>query len=128
MISDTIGFINKLPAYVIDAFRSTLEELYLSDLILLVVDISRTKEVIEDHLLSCIRVLNHMGINLDKVVYVLNKADSISFEEANDKLNGIIFINENKNSILISAKKNMNINSLLVLIESKIFEKNEDYS
>ena len=74
MISDTIGFISKLPAYVIDAFKSTLEERYLSNMILLVVDISRSKEVIEEQLLSSIRVLNHMGINLGKVVYVLNKA------------------------------------------------------
>jgi len=129
MISDTIGFISKLPAYVIDAFKSTLEELYLSNMILLVVDISRSKEVIEEQLLSSIRVLNHMGINLGKVVYVLNKADSISLEEANEKQSKLVFINEKKNTILISAKKNMNINSLLKLIESKIFnEKNEDFS
>ena len=129
MISDTIGFISKLPAYVIDAFKSTLEELYVSDVILLVVDISRPKEVIEDHLFSSIRVLNHMGINLGKVVYVLNKADSVTFKEATDKLNSLKFISENNSSILISAKKNMNISSLLHLIETKIYNvKNEDFS
>jgi 50S ribosomal subunit-associated GTPase HflX len=95
----------------------------------LVVDISRPKEVIKDHLLSSIRVLNHMGINLGKVIYVFNKADSISFKEATDKLNSLKFISENNSSLLISAKKNMNISSLLRLIESKIFnEKNEDFS
>jgi GTP-binding protein HflX len=40
LLSDTVGFISKLPAYMIEAFRSTLEELTFADLVLLVIDIS----------------------------------------------------------------------------------------
>src|SRR5437764_1332245 len=44
LVSDTVGFISKLPAYMIDAFKSTLHELTHSDLILLVLDISQSIE------------------------------------------------------------------------------------
>jgi GTPase len=57
LISDTVGFISKLPAYMIDAFKSTLQDITYSDLVLLVVDISQSIEEIKKKLDSSIHLL-----------------------------------------------------------------------
>ena len=50
LVSDTVGFINKLPAYMIDAFKSTLHELTHAILVLLVLDISQSLEEIKKNM------------------------------------------------------------------------------
>src|SRR5919109_2339525 len=67
LVSDTVGFINKLPAYMIDAFKSTLHELTHSPLILLVLDISEPIDDLARKLSSSIHVMNELGVPMTKV-------------------------------------------------------------
>jgi GTP-binding protein HflX len=122
MFSDTVGFISKLPAYLIDAFKSTLHELIFSDIILLVVDISQSYEIIKKQLSSSFTVLIHLGVSIAKIIYVFNKLDLVNLEETSEKCKQLGILNEsNKDSVVISSKTGMNVSVLLETIQSKIF-------
>ncbi len=75
LISDTVGFIEKLPHQLIAAFKSTLEEVVKSDLLLLVIDISNKDY--EKHLISVKKVLDEIGIHDKKILLIFNKIDKI---------------------------------------------------
>ena len=75
LVSDTVGFISKLPAYMIEAFRSTLEELVHADAIVLVIDASDGLPEMRKKLRSCMSALAEIGAPADRIVYALNKAD-----------------------------------------------------
>ena len=122
MFSDTVGFISKLPAYMIDSFKSTLQELIFSNVILLVLDISQSYEMIRRQLSSSFTVLIHLGVSIGKIIYVLNKLDLVNPEEAMEKCVQLGIFNEgNNNVVMISSKTGLNINVLLNTISSKIF-------
>ena len=122
MFSDTVGFISKLPAYMIDAFKSTLHELIFSDIILLVVDISQSYEIIKKQLSSSFTVLIHLGVSIAKIIYVFNKLDLVNLEEASENRKQLGISNESNNdSVMISSKTGMNVSVLLETIQSKIF-------
>jgi GTP-binding protein HflX len=122
MFSDTVGFISKLPAYMIDAFKSTLQELIFSNVILLVLDISQSYEMVKKQLSSSFTVLIHLGVSIGKIIYVLNKLDLVNPEDAMEKCMQLGIFNEgNNNVVMISSKTGLNINVLLNTICSKIF-------
>ena len=75
LISDTVGFISKLPAYMIDAFRSTLEELVYADVVILVIDASDDHNILKKKVSSCRGTLAEIGVNEGRVLYALNKSD-----------------------------------------------------
>ena len=75
LVSDTVGFISKLPAYMIEAFKSTLEELLYADAIVLVIDASDALPEMRKKLASCMSALAEIGAPAGRVVYALNKAD-----------------------------------------------------
>jgi GTPase len=75
MLSDTVGFISRLPTYMIEAFKSTLEELTYSDLVLLLVDASEDPESIGIKLSSCLEILKQLEVDPKNVLLVLNKID-----------------------------------------------------
>ena len=80
LITDTVGFINKLPPTVVSAFHATLEDLQDADLLLHVIDISNPKapeqaQVVED-------TLNQLGMKDSTKLLVLNKMDLVAGEEA----------------------------------------------
>jgi len=121
MFSDTVGFISKLPAYMIDAFKSTLQELIFSNIILLVLDISESYEMLKKQLSSSFTVLIHLGVSTAKIIYVFNKIDLVSLEDAKEKSKKLGIFNEgNNNVVMISSKTGMNITVLLEIIKSKI--------
>lgn len=126
LIGDTVGFISKLPAYMIDAFKSTLEELLYSDIIILVIDINDTVFELKKKFSSCMRTLSELGVQHDKIVYALNKADLLKPEEIQQKIE-ILNLGENKKMITISAKTGENIEGLKDLvreiIEDQSFQK-----
>ena len=83
LVSDTVGFIQQLPPYLINAFKSTLLELHFADLLLHVVDISH--EAWQAH----IDVVQHIlrDLNIDKpMVYVFNKSDLVDHKIPIDEL------------------------------------------
>ncbi len=78
LLSDTVGFINKLPAYMVEAFRSTLEEMVYSDTIIVVLDISDNMTNLKKKYRSCMSTLNQLGIERAKLVFALNKVDKVT--------------------------------------------------
>ncbi len=76
VLTDTVGFIRKLPHHLVAPFRSTLEETAEADLVLHVVDISHPRW--EDHLAIGNEVLDELGVERDRVLVVLNKIDLVA--------------------------------------------------
>jgi len=93
MLSDTVGFISRLPTYLVESFKSTLEELTYADLILLVVDASEIPESIGVKLGSCRETLEQLGVDPKKILLVLNKVDllphGVKTEGLEDLLGGL---------------------------------------
>jgi GTP-binding protein HflX len=118
LLTDTVGFIEKLPIGLIEAFHSTLEETIYSDLILLVLDISEPLEAILKKNKTCIETIERMGAADVPIITVLNKIDRLSAEEANQKLEALK--EHTKNPILISALKCTNLDQLRKEIVRKL--------
>ena len=75
LLSDTVGFISRLPTYLVESFKSTLDELNYADLILLIVDVSEPVDSIRTKLASCRETLSDLEVDFGKVLLVLNKID-----------------------------------------------------
>jgi GTP-binding protein HflX len=121
LLSDTVGFISKLPAYMIEAFKSTLDELTYSNLVLLVLDISESLSEVERKYDSCVDIMNELRVPQAKVLYVLNKVDLTDEEEALEKAKQLGLL-ENKRCITVSAKTGQNVEGLKEMISDIIFE------
>ena len=113
LLSDTVGFIRKLPHNLIASFRSTLKEVLEADLIVIVLDMSSTE--IEDHLDTINNVLDDMGANDVPVLHVLNKVDKISDDKIEKVKRSFV------DSVIISAQHHLMISEL----KKKIVEKME---
>ena len=111
LIADTVGFISKLPAYMIDAFKSTLEELIHTDVIIVVVDISDSLFDLRKKFASCMRTLGELGVEMDKIIYALNKSDLLTTNEIEEKIE-ILNLKGYKKQIAVSAKTGYNVNEL----------------
>ncbi len=122
LISDTVGFISRLPAYMIEAFKSTLEELIYTDVVILVIDISDPIFELKKKFRSCIGTLEELGVDQDKIIFVLNKSDLVLADEIMEKVD-YLGLKENKKWLSISAVTKQNIlqlkDLLLIILESK---------
>ena len=123
LIADTVGFISKLPAYMIDAFKSTLEELTYSDIIILVIDISDSQLELKKKFASCMRTLDELGVKKEKIIFALNKLDLIKQDQINYKTELLNLIG-NEKVILVSSKTGENIKELKELIQNIIVKQN----
>jgi GTP-binding protein HflX len=119
LISDTVGFISKLPAYMIEAFKSTLEELNHTDIVLVVIDASDSTFDITKKFKSCTRTLAEIGVDPNKILYVLNKSELLDEQDIQQKAKDIK-LQDSKKWISISAKTGKNITQLKELIKSII--------
>jgi len=77
MLSDTVGFVSRLPTYMVESFKSTLEELTYADLILLLLDASESEQSLRIKLTSCRDTLNELEVDPKKILVVLNKIDLV---------------------------------------------------
>ncbi|MEI8246516.1 MAG: GTPase HflX [Lentisphaerota bacterium] len=73
LLTDTVGFIRKLPHALVEAFKSTLEEAVLADFLILVLDIS--SPYVEDHWETTVSVLKELGAEDKSIIIVFNKID-----------------------------------------------------
>ena len=110
LLTDTVGFIDRLPLSLIEAFHSTLEETIFSDLIILVLDLSEPIETIEKKNNVCIETIDRLGASGIPTITALNKIDLIKEEERNQKLEALK--DKVKNPILLSAKCQTNLDAL----------------
>jgi GTP-binding protein HflX len=121
LLTDTVGFIDRLPLTLIEAFHSTLEETIFSDLIILVLDINEPIETIKKKNKTCQETIDHIGASGVSVITALNKIDRLTEAEANQKFEELK--EETKNPILISAKARTNLD----LVRYEILRKLEGY-
>jgi len=121
LLNDTVGFISKLPAYMIDAFKSTLDELTYASLVLLVLDISEPISELASKYDSSLDVINEFEVPDTRIVYVLNKVDLTTPEDAFDKA-GQLGILDTRRVLPVSAKNGYNVDQLKSLVASMMFE------
>ena len=119
IISDTVGFVSKLPTKIVEAFKSTLEEIKYSDLILHVIDAS--SEDLEIQYKTTMSILKDIDVLDKNIITVFNKVDKVNTEDINLPLK---VLPEKK--IYISAKNDENMDGLLKIIEDNLNEKNFD--
>ena len=116
LLSDTVGFIGKLPAYMIDAFKSTLEELLYTNAVIVVADAGDSLFEFERKLRSCVRTLGDLGVERGKIIFILNKMDLASDDQLDEEME--ILESQGFDKIMaISAKTGMNIEKLKQLIK-----------
>jgi GTP-binding protein HflX len=84
LLTDTVGFIRKLPHQLVDAFGATLEETRLADLLLHVVDASAPKEELDEMMRAVDSVLADIGAGDQPRLLILNKADALDEEGRQD--------------------------------------------
>ncbi len=84
LLTDTVGFIEKLPHQLVEAFKATLEETTLADLIVHVVDASETEERRMLHMHAVDEVLEEIGAGEKPRLLVLNKADLLNEEDRHE--------------------------------------------
>ncbi len=89
LLTDTVGFIDRLPLTLIEAFRSTLEETIYSDLILLVVDISEPIDIIKKKLAVCLETIERIGASGIPIITALNKIDLLTETQIHQKLENL---------------------------------------
>lgn len=112
LISDTVGFIERLPHYMIEAFKSTLEEVSYADLVILVSDVSLPSEKLIRNIETCMITLSEIGVEQHKIIHAFNKIDLInkSMLSHTNRIDGL------EKPILISAKTGEGKEELLDLI------------
>ena len=109
LVTDTVGFIRKLPTQLIESFKSTLNEITESDLLIHIVDISHPNY--EEHIDSVNEILGQIDSSDKPLILVYNKIDSLDNHS-------FIELNKSDKKEYISAQKKININQL----KEKIFK------
>jgi len=125
LISDTVGFISKLPAYMIEAFKSTLEELIYSDIVIVVIDASDHLDELRKKFKSCYTTLNEIGVEVDKMVFALNKSELLDVDKILDIVD-LLELNGGKKWIDVSAVTQKNLDKLREIIDN-IFQNDISY-
>ena len=124
LLSDTVGFIRKLPTQLIEAFKSTLDEVREADILLHVVDISHPE--FEEQMATVEKTLQDIGARNKPIYVIFNKIDAYSYKEYDefslepkskenltlDELKKSWIAKEKTPCIFISAKQKLNIEKL----------------
>ncbi len=119
LISDTVGFISKLPTYMIEAFKSTLEELKYAEVVIVVIDISDSDLELRKKFRSCLKTMSDLDVDQERVIYALNKSDLIAPEEIVQRAE-FIGLGESKKWVPISSITKENIPKLLDLVAKMV--------
>ncbi|MEM6963689.1 MAG: GTPase HflX [Bacteroidota bacterium] len=132
LLSDTVGFIRKLPHHLVESFKSTLDEVRESDLLVHVVDIAHPQ--FEDHLRTVNATLQDLGALEKPTILLFNKIDLYReryFDEFLDSATKVEIVEELKSrlknefeheNVFISAKTKENIEVFRNLLEQKVKE------
>ena len=111
LMTDTVGFIRKLPHHLVKAFKSTLDEVTYSDILLIVSDV--TDPEVAEHLEVTEGIIADLGAEDKPRVYVYNKCD---------KIDGASYAVPKEKTVFISAKENRGIDNLINVIEEIIHD------
>ncbi|MCM1037729.1 MAG: GTPase HflX [Ruminococcus sp.] len=124
LLSDTVGFIHKLPHHLVEAFHSTLEEAKEADVLLQVIDYSDSHY--KEQIAVTENTLKELGADGIPMIYVYNKADKVSADdipgasvtEAETAVSRLPAVTDD--SIYLSAKERIGMEELVTLIEKKL--------
>ena len=105
LLTDTVGFVRRLPHGLVESFKATLEEAVLADFLIHVIDGS--SENVEEHYKTTLDVLKELGADEKRIISAINKTDLISAERLQELKN--IF----PEAVLISVQKRHGFESLL---------------
>ncbi|WP_461225894.1 GTPase HflX [Lacticaseibacillus suihuaensis] len=114
LLSDTVGFVSKLPHKLVDSFKATLAEAANADLLIQVVDYADPHY--QDMMAVTEKTLQSIGIENIPMIYAFNKADL---------RDDTVFPEVNGNQFVYSARDAKSLNKLVELIEGKVFADNE---
>jgi GTPase len=112
ILTDTVGFIQDLPPDLLNAFRSTLEELEDADVLLHVADISN--EYVEDQIRSVAQILKEMGLDGKRQILVFNKVDRVEGEKVRE-------MTHDHGGLAISALGGQGLEDLSTVLQEMIF-------
>lgn len=113
LLTDTVGFVRKLPHRFVEAFKSTLEEAVVSDFLLHVVDSSSPDAA--EHIKTTTSVLRELGADSKKIIVVMNKIDALS-----DDVSARALEIEFPDAVWVSAKTGEGLGGLLAKMEDAI--------
>ena len=116
LLTDTVGFIRKLPHHLIEAFRSTLEEAKYADIILHVVDASNPQA--EKQMLVVYETLQNLGVTDKTIVTLFNKADKLEADAE------VLRDRKADKTIYVSARRGIGLDELKETLEMILNEKN----
>jgi len=115
LVTDTVGFIQKLPTMLVAAFRATLEEIAEADLLLHVIDISHPQALSQVEAVN--RTLREIGAESIPSLPVLNKIDRLQ-----DPGQALSIMDSLSGAVAISALRGEGIDQLLAMVREKLFE------
>jgi len=130
LLSDTVGFIRKLPTHLVESFKSTLDEVRESDILIHVVDMAHPQ--FDDHINTVNKTLADIGAGEKPTILVFNKIDLYrkeNFDDLLDKQTKLDLMKELQtaltkrmevDSIFISAKSGENMAEFKKLLQSKV--------
>ena len=117
LLTDTVGFIRKLPHHLVKAFKSTLDEVVYADILLIISDV--TDPEVAEHIEVTRGVIEELGASDKPVIYVYNKCDM---------LDDGVPAPEGDNTVVISGVTGQGIDRLLEVIEEEIHRFKKKYS
>ena len=115
LLTDTVGFVRRLPHGLVESFKATLEEAVLADFLIHVIDGS--SENVEEHFQTTLDVLKELGADEKRIIPAINKIDVISTKRLEELK--IIF----PDAVLISVKNGHGIEDLLSKINEMLLSK-----
>jgi GTP-binding protein HflX len=132
LMSDTVGFIRKLPHGLVESFKSTLDEVREADILMHIVDISH--KGFEEHLQTVNNTLHEIDAADKPTIYVFNKIDAFEYvekdeDDLSEKTKENISLEEwekswmaknNTPSVFVSAKEKINIEDLKAILYSEV--------
>jgi len=119
LLSDTVGFIRKLPTELVESFKSTLDEVREADILVHVVDISHKN--FEEHLNVVKQTLQDIGASDKPVILVFNKMDAFSYiKKDDDDLTPLVKENISLDEIKNTWMKNLNTRCLFISAHKKV--------
>lgn len=116
LLTDTVGFIRKLPHHLVKAFKSTLDEVVYADILLIVTDVNDPEA--PEHVRVTEEILEELGASGKPIIYVYNKCDMLDkpYETA-----------VSDNTVMVSGKNSTGLDSLISLIENEIHKFKKKY-
>jgi GTP-binding protein HflX len=116
LVTDTVGFISDLPHWLVESFKSTLDSVYLADLVLLVVDASEAIPEMREKLVTCHDTLYER--NEAPIVTVLNKCDLVDEQELQRKREALSALAPNP--VVVSARTGERVDALAERIHAEL--------